>query len=198
MLKYSRSRWLDISFYFLFVLVAILSVLIFSFSIDDYYGRRMPKSESSLEYSNFSSYLQELKAQDNYLVFIVINQNNNECYDPSAFESLLSFGFSENALLGDENSSCRFIGIWNGDILYQNHSFERNIKFSGNIDNKYCYISCSSPENSTYGLIYVNDFQYSINHQGINIVVIDNERNEFIDSICYDVFSEDLTVYRVV
>lgn len=198
MMKFIRSKLLDFSFAFLFVLVAVLSALGFFYSIDGDYGKRMPKSEISFEYSNFSSYMKELKMQEDAIVFIVINQNNKECYDMTAVESLKSFGFSESALIGNENGSCRFIGIWNGNVLHQIHSFEKNIKFSDYINNRYCYISCSSPEDSKYGVIYIDDFQYSISHQGINVVVIDNERNEFIDSICYDVFSKDLSVYRIV
>ena len=187
-------------FEIVFILLIILTIIISSFCLIDCiplsYGKsRLICIQSDIDPTNIREYLERMSSD--HTVIIVLKDTQPQFVTDEMIEQLKDLGFKDVDLL-EENAFHSYIGILSkGRIIYEQVGSDEMITFGDAIDKHYVVAQSGTYNDGYTGEIYIDTIQYAPNISGLNIVTVDLEKNELIDSVGYDVFAEDTPVYRL-
>ncbi|WP_028234389.1 hypothetical protein [Pseudobutyrivibrio sp. MD2005] len=181
-------------------LLIILTIIFSSFCLIDSiplsYGKsRLICNQSDVDPTNISDYLEKMSSD--HTVIIVLKDTQPQFVTNEMIEHLKDVGFKDVGLL-EENALHSYIGILSkGRIIYEQVGSDEMITFGDAIDKHYVVAQSGTYNDGYTGEIFIDTIQYAPNISGLNIVTVDLEDNELIDSVGYDVFAEDTPVYRL-
>lgn len=197
-MKLIKSAWLEISFCLLISIVIILSANNSIHGVSLKNEKILPQSDIQLRTVGFVDYIKEIKKLDNFMMIIVVKDIQGFYTTQEMIDELKSLGFDQADILM-EQSYHSFIGVYsNGDVVCQKVGGDENITFGQYVNDHYIYARSATWSLGNVGDIYIDDVKYSVNNRGFNIVTIDNINDELIDSVAYDVYVEDIPLYRLV
>lgn len=193
-----KKYWLEIIFIILIAFVVIVSIRNSAKTVPLDYGKQLSNSDKELPTCNLADYIEAISNTENCIAIFAVKDIQGYYITDEDVEELKSLGFDQaNTLLDEEYHS--FIGIWaNGKALYQAVGGDESISYGRYIGDHYLYVRSATYSAGNTGDIYIDNVQYSVNNRGINVVTIDNSDFSIIDSASFDVYVEDVPVYRIV
>lgn len=192
-----KSLWLEIVFILFILAVCFFSINNSVHDITIVNEQTMPQSGIQPDLCDFSSYIKGIKQLENCTMVIVVKDIQGYCTTQEMMDELKSIGFDQADVLL-ENSYHSFIGVYsNGEVVYQNIGGDEKIEFGQIVGNQYIYANSATYSAGNTGEIYIDDVQYSVNSRGFNIVTFDNVNRQLIDSVAFDVYVEEIPVYRI-
>lgn len=195
-MKIIKSYWLEIIFTIFVLIVIFLSITNSVHDIEIVNEKMMPQREEKIGNYDFVNYIERIKQLDNCTVVIAVKDIQGFCTSQEMADALKSLGFGQADILLDK-SYHSFIGIYsNGEAVYQCVGGDEAITFGQMVGNQYIYVKSATYLAGNMAEIYVDDVSYAVNNRGFNIVVFDNKEKELIDSVAYDVYVEDIPIYR--
>ncbi len=195
-MKIIKSYWLEIVFIILVFAVIYFSIKNSVYDIKIVNEKVMPQREEKIGNYDFVNYIERIKQVDNCTVVFAVKDVQGYCTSQKMADVLKSLGFGQADILLD-NSYHSFIGVYsNGEVVYQCIGGDEEITFGQMVGNQYIYVKSATYSAGNVAEIYVDDVSYAVNSRGFNIVVFDNKEKVLIDSVAYDVYVEDIPIYR--
>lgn len=137
-------------------------------------------------------YLRSLQNRD-ITVFISIKDEGTNSLTVSILEDLRNLGI-ETELQGRYRNS--YYAIISSDSVVEEISSEAPVSSEGKIGGVSYSISSAGCLVGNNSSIVLDDVEFSKNKRGMNIVVFDNAQHQVIDSVCFDTFTQEMTVTR--
>lgn len=195
-MKIIKLYWLEIVFIILVLTVIYFSIKNSVYDIKIVNEKVMPQREEKIGNYDFVNYIERIKQVDNCTVVLAVKDVQGYCTSQKMADALKSLGFGQADILLD-NSYHSFIGVYsNGEVAYQCIGGDEKITFGQMVGNQYIYVKSATYSAGNVAEIYVDDVSYAVNSRGFNIVVFDNKEKVLIDSVAYDVYVEDIPIYR--
>lgn len=191
-----KNRWLEIVFVGLLALVVYFSITNTMPTLSVDYGKRFAQSDIRIKSVDMADYLAEIRQIENATVLIAVKDVQESCLTKKVLRELSAFGFIGTDILRKENNRS-FIGIYSDGRLYYQHIGRNDTSIYGDFLKKH-YVFCKS---STYEQentceVWIDDVAYAVNSRGFNIVTVDLEKGQLIDSVAFDANEEGLPLYR--
>lgn len=197
-MKLIKFAWLEILFCILLMVVIILSASNSVHRVQVKIEKALPQSDIQLGTVGFAEYIEEIKKLDNITLIITVKDIQGFFTSQKMIDELKSLGFDQADILMEQTYHS-FIGIYsNQTMLYQQVGGDEAISFGQYVNEHYIYAKSATWSSGNTGDIYIDDVKYDVNSRGFNLVVIDNINDELIDSVAYDVYVEDIPMYRFV
>lgn len=134
---------------------------------------------------------------DRYTVFLAVKGSQGKFLSSTVTEAMAAMGFEQaDRLLEDENHS--YLGIIrNGKLHYETVGENQSpSSYQTNINGMKIKLNSKTTESGDMCAITLGVTQHSKEARGLNIVVINNETGEIIDSVAFDTDVEELTCIR--
>lgn len=196
-MKILKSVWLEIIFAILIALIIILSVRNSVHEVKIDYGKNLEQSDIQIGNMNMADYIEKIRGLDCTAIFVV-KDIQGYFISKGDVDALKSLGFDQADILLDQEYHS-FIGIWSsGRVIYQCVGGNEAITYGQFLDGHYIYTKSATWSSGNTGSIYIDDVQYAVNNRGFNIVTINNADYKLIDSVAYDVYLEDVPIYRLL
>lgn len=147
---------------------------------------------------NFSDYLSYMTSNPEYGYFISVKDvpGHELCKSDELIHKIKNLGF-ENMDKFTNWEYHSFLGvIKNGEVIYEHVGDDEKISYISFIDNHSLVMDSATLNAGNKASIYIDDKDYAINRRGINIVVYDFNREEIIDSVCFDTHTEGIECFR--
>lgn len=148
---------------------------------------------------DFLEYLDRLIALDKnkYSVFIAVKDIQGYCLNSKATDKLKTMGFSRADILL-EKVYHMFIGLLaNDSVIAQNIGEEKEpVIYNGEINGQKVSMVSKCWEGGNCAVIKLGNHDYSKNGRGFNIVVVNNEMGEVVDTVVFDTHVESIPCYR--
>lgn len=146
--------------------------------------------------TNFESYLNEIDKISNITAIISVKDIPGAYLNEKMISALEQIGFKNlNVLM--ETDYHAFIGVENNKKVMCNHiGGNEYIQDSLNINEKLVSIESACYNVGNIASIKINNKEYSVNQRGFNIVIINNETGNVIDSVGFDTHVETITCVR--
>lgn len=149
--------------------------------------------------SDFSSYLERLANLDpgKYTIFMAVKDIQGYQLTEEHTDKLMSLGFQDADILL-EHTYHGFLGIRSADgYQYENISYdEKKLHFETVLSGQTVKMDSQTYNNGNMASIQLGIHDYAKNGRGFNIVVVDAEDGELVDSVCFDTHAEDLKCTR--
>ena len=194
----AKLYWLEIIFGALIGIVILLSITNSVKYVQIDYGKHLQSSNIEIGNLGMDEYLRKVEELKDCTAIIVVKDIQGYCTTTETIDEMKNMGFDQaDVLLNKEYHS--FIGIWyDGQVVHQQIGGDEAISFGQYMEaGHYVFAKSATWSSGNTGDIYIDDVQYSVNGRGYNIVILDNEWN-LIDSVSYDVYVEDIPLYRKV
>ncbi|WP_155951045.1 hypothetical protein [Pseudobutyrivibrio sp. MD2005] len=118
--------------------------------------------------------------------------------DEQDLEAFRALGF-DGMEFSTETNYNSFIGIYSrGEVEYQEIGGDNAISYETQINNHDVNVKSATYNTGNTVDIIIDGEQYAVKWRGFNIVLVDNQNDELIDSITYDVFAPDVPIYRLM
>ena len=118
--------------------------------------------------------------------------------DEQDLEAFRALGF-DGMEFSTETNYNSFIGIYNGGVVeYQEIGGNNAISYETQVNNHDVNVKSATYNTGNTVDIIIDGEQYAVKLRGFNIVLVDNQNDELIDSITYDVFEPDVPIYRLM
>ena len=192
-----KSIWLEIIFGIFIIIAIVLSITNSVKYIPIDHGKHLQNSDIEMGNISLNEYLKKIRTMD-CTAIIAVKDIQGHYIDSNTIDELSALGFLDvSVLLNEEYHS--FIGIYSaGKAVFQQIGGDEAISHVDFIKNHYITTKSATWNSGNVADIYVDDVQYSVNNRGFNIVVIDNTTDKLIDSVSYDVYAEDVPIYRLI
>jgi hypothetical protein len=147
-----------------------------------------------LRETDLIKYLRELNLE-RFSIFMAANADTMNGLNQETVDSIRKLGF--NVDLGC-NSNCNYIAVKTPEGIFETASDGEIIRNDTYNNGRLGYtITIGKDDSGNEISICLDGTDYSLqNQQGINIVVYDNISQDVIDSVCFDISSDDMTTYR--
>ncbi len=191
-----KITWLEILFLVILVVVVILSASGKVHSIRTYSGHILDRATNDFHVQQMDVFLNELQSLNDVTIVVVTRDTPGDYTTPTMIEALQNMGFNQANLLADE--ACHsFIGIWkNGEVIFQQVGNDETLSYATPIASHFVRAVSGTTNETSCGEIWIDDLQYAVQAQGINIVAVYNHEDTLIDSIAYDVNVPEIPIYR--
>jgi len=161
------------------------------------------KSKSLPEIEEFIEYFSELlRNKSKYIVILATRDNIGVNMSEEYADSLLNLGLKTDlhktrGLNG--RSHLPYIAILDcGQIVYEELGDGGSKNLTYDEGNYYIRSTVfTRSEGCEDAVLAVNGYDYCVNSRGINVVVINKEDDEIIDSVCFDCFTDECGLKRV-
>ncbi len=146
--------------------------------------------------TDFDDYLKFLRDNTGYIALFSVKDIQGYSMTESQADLLKQLGFDQaDTLLEHEYHS--FIGIvQDGKMVYQQVGGDEAITYSTNIVGSDISIESSTLNAGNKAIIKVNDIDYALNERAFNIVLIDSESGDIVDSVEFDTHVNEITCQR--
>lgn len=134
---------------------------------------------------NIDEYLQALKNK-HYSIFISSKEENISSLKSSTRQKLMDLGMQEK-----EGSS--YLAVFSNGKVFEQAGYNE-LKTNGTIEKK--IVTYDIIRTNSLSSIVIDGVENSKNNRRINIVVYDNKTMKIIDSVSFDIFTEDNTLIR--
>ncbi len=150
---------------------------------------RVGESITSLEYLQHyevPEYFDYLRSKDNIAIFFCVRASGLERFDDAGKESLKALGLTKTDEFAN-SIDCGYVAVIDkGNVVYeqlQNDIYGENAGTSGQLQDGLNYdITSCGLNTGDVSKICLNGTNYSLNRDGINIVVYDYEKGEVVDT----------------
>ena len=141
---------------------------------------------------DFKQYIKEM-GKVRSIILISIKDTIGDNNIPEFYELMKNLGLGD--LRNKMHWSMTFI-LSNNKIIKQDIA-QKTIAFCEWKCKKHHFKLLSKGYNvGNYAAIMIDDVDYSVNKRGINIVVFDQNKNQVLDSVCFDLYSPTCDCYR--
>lgn len=196
-MKMIKSAWLELIFAILISMVVVLSVKNSVKPLPIEHGKHLEQSDIGFGNQNMAAYIQEIQSFGDCTAIFVVKDIQGYFLSADDVEALKGLGFDQaGTLMNQEYHS--FIGIWSaGEVAYQCVGGDEAITYGQFLNDHYVYTKSATYQFGNSGEIWIDDVQYAVNNRGFNIVTIRNSDFRLIDSVAYDVYVENVPIYRL-
>lgn len=141
-----------------------------------------------------SEYVHKLvEVNKDYIIAIAVKDTPGLSVNEEIAKELQSIGLSTNIM--DKHWQSYATVINKGQVEFEQLASE-NIKAEKKIDNLSIAIQSANLKAGNIAQIKVNGKDYAVNKRGLNIVVIDRESGNIVDSVCLDMHLKQYQLYR--
>lgn len=195
-MKKIKLYWLEMIFGAIIAAIIWLSTTNSVKYVQIDYGKHLQSSNIEMGNLGMDEYLKKIQELRDCTAIIVVKDIQGYCTTEDTINEMKEMGFDQTDILTQEEYHS-FIGIWsNGEVIYQQVGGDEAITYGQYIaSDHYVFAKSATWSSGNTGDVYIDDVQYSVNNRGYNIVVLDNE-GALIDSVSYDVYVEDIPMYR--
>lgn len=195
-MKKIKLYWLEMIFGAIIAAIIWLSTTNSVKYVQIDYGKHLQSSNIEMGNLGMDEYLKKIQELRDCTAIIVVKDIQGYCTTEDTINEMKKMGFDQTDILTQEEYHS-FIGIWsNGEVIYQQVGGDEAITYGQYIaSDHYVFAKSATWSSGNTGDVYIDDVQYSVNNRGYNIVVLDNE-GALIDSVSYDVYVEDIPMYR--
>ena len=194
-----KKYWLEIIFGVVVIIVLYFTATNALYGVGHVqidYGKKLKQSNIKITSTQMANYLKEIQEIQNATTVIVVKDIQGYCLNQDIVDELENMGFDQADILLEEMYHS-FIGVLNdGEVVYQQIGGDEKISFGGFVDDHYVYAVSATYSAGNTGEVYVDDISYAVNNRGFNIVTFSNEDDTLYDSVAYDTYVEEITVYR--
>lgn len=140
---------------------------------------------------NVEDYFTQLNAFDSrYTVFVTVKGGQGAFLPAGVPAAMKAMGLQQADRLLEETSHSYIGVIWDGKLHFETVG-ENQSRYRKNVNGMTVEVNSGSTCSVTLGIT-----QYSMEARGLNIVVINNQNGEIIDSVAFDTSVEALTCTR--
>lgn len=146
--------------------------------------------------TDFDDYLKFLRDNTGYIALFSVKDIQGYYLTESHSALLKQLGFDQaDTLLEHEYHS--FMGIiQDGKMVYQQVGGNEDITYSTSLDNLDISLESATLNYGNKAVISVNGIDESVNGRAFNIVLVDTESGEVIDSVEFDLHAKEITYSR--